>query len=424
MEFSETNRLEWKREVTGTFLKTVSAYANDHDGEILFGVDDHGVPVGIKDVKAECLRIEQMINDSLEPVPEFRISVSKWNEQPVITLMVKKGKDKPYFYNGKAYKRSDTSTVEVSRYELRRLALEGLNMSHEERKASSQELTFRLLESKLQEAVGVTGVNTDVLRTLNLVHKDGYFNVAAELLADVNTVPFSGTDIARFGRSINQILFRETVDKRSLLGQYDRAMEIYELFYSYEEIEGAYRVRKELLPREAFREAVANALVHRVWDVNSYVRIAMFADRIEITSPGGLPDGLTTDDYLHRSISTLRNPILAGVFFRLHMIESFGSGISRIIEAYHHNLAKPDFTTSGNFIRVILPVLFTDPTVLSRDEEAVYNLLSSGSVLSREYIDSSTGFHKSKTIRVIDRLSTRGLVMRLGEGPATRYRVR
>ncbi|MFA7205573.1 MAG: ATP-binding protein [Saccharofermentanales bacterium] len=424
MDRNESFDFETKREVTGTFLKTVSAFANYNDGRIIFGIDDSGKVIGIPDPENECLRIENMINSSLDPVPDFRLALDQREESTVIILSVMKGQDKPYFYKGKAYKRADTATIEVKRPELRRLALEGANLGYEERAASSPDLKFSILESKLQECIGIETVDLNILKTLNLYHKDGYYNFAAELLADSNDVRFSGIDIARFGRTIDKILFRETIDGRSLLSQYDRAMEIYKLFYTYEEIEGFYRVRKELIPKEAFREAVANAIVHRVWDLNSYIRIAMFEDKIEITSPGGLPEGVTEDDYLNKNLSMLRNPVIAGVFYRLNLIETFGSGVFRINREYKDSITKPDFLVSDNFIRITLPVLNDDPTGLSKDESVIYRLLKDGRELTREEIDRETGFNKAKTLRVIYKLTDKKIVKRLGEGPATAYRVR
>jgi len=161
-------------------------------------------------------------------------------------------------------------------------------MDYEERRASSQSLNFNRLESGLKEKAGIDNINLDILKTLNLYNKDGYYNIAGELLADENNMSFSGIDIVKFGKDINQILYRETISKKSLLSQYDRAIEVFEQYYQYEEIEGYIRVKKELIPREAFREALANAIIHRVWDVNSHIQISMYEDRIEINSPGGV----------------------------------------------------------------------------------------------------------------------------------------
>ena len=192
MGMKEKFNLEFKKEITKTFLKTVSAYSNYNDGQIIFGIDDNGDLVGMDHVEDECLKIENMINDSIEPSPSFKIEVEKIDEKTIIILDVMKGRDTPYYYKGKAYKRSDTSTLEVDRFELRRLAIEGINMDYEERKSSSQDLKFKKLESKLKEEAGIENINLDILKTLNLYNKDGYYNIAAELLADDNDMEFSG----------------------------------------------------------------------------------------------------------------------------------------------------------------------------------------------------------------------------------------
>ncbi|MDD4563081.1 MAG: ATP-binding protein [Syntrophomonadaceae bacterium] len=405
-------------------MKTVSAYANYNDGEIIFGIDDNGDVAGIDDAREESLRIENMINDSIIPVPNFEIEVKEIEDKTIIVLGVKKGKDTPYYYRGKAYKRADTSTVEVDRFELRRLAIEGINIDYEERKASSQNLSFNKLESQLKEKAGIKKINLDILKTLNLYNKDGYYNIAGELLADENDIGFSGIDIVKFGKDINKILYRETISHKSLLAQYDRAIEVFEQYYQYEEIEGYNRVKKELIPKEAFRESLANAIVHRVWDTNSYIQIAMYEDRIEINSPGGLPKGISEEEYLYGSISVLRNPIIAGVFYRLDIIEKFGTGIARINEEYTHSISKPGFDISENSIRIVLPVTEIGKLDLSEDELLIYGLLKEGAELSRGEIDLKSGFEKSKTLRIINSLVDKNIIQKLGKGAGTTYKLK
>ncbi|MGB4439240.1 MAG: RNA-binding domain-containing protein [Sedimentibacter sp.] len=420
----EKFNLELKEEITKGFLKTVSAFSNYNNGQIIFGIDNNGDLVGIKNVEDECLRIENMINDSIDPVPSFKMEVEKIDDKVIIKLNVIKGKDTPYYYKGKAYKRSDTSTVEIDRFELRRLAIEGINMDYEERRASPQSFNFNKLESKFIEKAGIKNINLDILKTLNLYNKDGYYNIAAELLADDNNMEFSGLDIVRFGKDINQILYRETICKRSLLSQYDRAIEIFEQYYQYEEIEGYLRVKKELIPKEAFRESLANAIVHRVWDVNSYIQISMYEDRVEINSPGGLPQGISKDEYLNGNISILRNPIIAGVFYRLDIIEKFGTGIARINKEYENSISKPSFDISGNNICIRLPIIDVNRLGLSEEEVFVLNILKDEMELSRGELDKKSGFNKSKTIRLINSLVEKNLIQKFGNGPGTTYRLK
>ena len=422
MQTNERYNLEFKEEVSKTFLKTVSAFANYNDGEVIFGIDDDGKVVGVKEnPKEEAIRIENMINDSISPIPYFQIIMKEVEGKTIIVLEVKKGKDTPYFYKGKAYKRGDTASIEVDRFELRRLALEGVNMHFEDRKAASQDLNFNVLEEKLKKEAGIERLNLDILKTLNLYSKDGYYNTAGELLADKNDIDFSGIDIVKFGKDINKILFRKTINYTSLLTQFDSAIEIFEQYYVYEEIDGYNRVKKELIPREAFRESLANAIVQRVWDTNSYIQIAMYDDKIEVNSPGGLPVGISIDEYLYNNISVLRNPIIAGVFNRLNIIEKFGTGIARINDEYIRSISKPEFKVSDNRIRIILPVTQIDQMDLSDDEVIIYELLKVGVELSRKDIDLRTGFNKAKTLRILNNLVDKNIIRKIGSGSTLTY---
>ena len=421
----ESYNLEFKEEVSKTFLKTVSAYANYNDGAIIFGLDDDANVVGVKESpKEEALRIENMINDSLSPVPYFEMIIKEVEGKTIIILEVKKGKDTPYYYKGKAYKRGYTATIEVDRFELRRLALEGINMHYEDRKSSSQDLRFTILEARLKKEAGIERINLNILKTLNLYHKDGYYNIAGELLADENDIDFSGIDIVKFGNDINKILYRKTISNVSLLTQFDSAVDIFEQYYIFEEIDGYNRIKKELIPREAFRESLANAIVHRVWDTNAYIQIAMYEDKIEINSPGGLPAGISKDEYLYGNISVLRNPIIAGVFNRLNIIEKFGTGIARINKEYTHSISKPDFEVSENRIRIMLPVTEIDLIDLSEDENMVYELLKEEVELSRKEIDLKAGFNKSKTLRILNGLVDKNIISKTGSGAKLTYKLK
>jgi ATP-dependent DNA helicase RecG len=421
----ESYNLEFKEEISKTFLKTVSAYANYNDGEIIFGLDDDGNVVGLKEnPKEEALRIENMINDSLSPIPYIEIIIKEVEGKTIIIIEVKKGKDTPYYYKGKAYKRANTSTIEVDRFELRRLAMEGINMHYEDKKASSGDLKFNKLEASLKQEAGIERINLDILKTLNLYDKDGYYNTAGELLADENDIAFSGIDIVKFGKDINKILYRKTISNVSLLTQFDGAVDIFEQYYIFEEIDGYNRIKKELIPREAFRESLANAIVHRVWDTNTYIQIAMYEDKIEINSPGGLPAGISKDEYLYGNISVLRNPIIAGVFNRLNIIEKFGTGIARINKEYTHSISKPDFEVSENRIRIILPVIKSDLLDLSEDENRIYALLKEALELSRNEIDLKTGFNKAKTLRILNSLVKKNIINKSGSGATLTYKLK
>lgn len=411
----ETSNLEFKREISKSYLKTVSAFANYGTGRIVFGIDDNGVQIGLENPVDACLRIENTVNDTLTPVPRFKLEIDE--SQKTVSLTVFEGSEKPYLYQGKAYRRADSSTVEVSRFEFNRLALAGANTTFDALTITDQNLSFTRLEEDLAQKTGISRLDENALISLELCSSNGSFNNAAALLADSNR--FFGTDIARFGKSINVILSRHTFEKVSVLEQLDQTMHVFDEHYIYEEISGFERITKELIPREAFREAIANALVHRCWDVNASIKVSMHEDRIEIASPGGLPDGITEDQYIAGGPSVVRNPILANVFYRLGHIERFGTGIPRIIEEYAGLNVSPSFIVGPSTVTVRLPV--ETNITLTADEKAVLNSLPKGSTLARAEVDTLTGMTKEKTLRILGHLSEKGLVVKTGSGRNTKY---
>jgi ATP-dependent DNA helicase RecG len=419
----EKYNVEFKESIAKSFLKTVCAFANYNDGQIIFGINDDAELVGIDTSDNNLLKIENMINDSIKPVPYYKLEIKSHINKKIIILKVAKGKNTPYYYNKKAYRRSNTSTVEVDRLELSRLILEGMNINYESMKSTKQDLKFSVLEKALINEVGIERISLDILKTLNLYDKDGFYNIAGNLLSDQNDNDNSGIDIIKFGKNINQILFRKTLNKTSILDQYYRAIEIFESNYQIEEIKGYDRIKRELIPKESFRESIANALVHRVWDVEAHIKISMFKDRIEIISPGSLPPGISEAEYLKGTISILRNPILAGVFFRLNIIEKFGTGISRIIDTYNDSLTKPKFNIKDNSITITLPLVEQELTGLSVEESLIYKELKHNVQLTRSEIEIATGYNKSKTTRILKRLIDKNIIKRLGKGPSTTYSI-
>lgn len=411
----ESAFLEFKSKVNSTFLKTVSAYANFHDGEILFGLDDAGNTVGLEHLEETCLAIENRINDCITPRPLFSIQINQ--DDKTICLHVQEGSSKPYLYNGKAYRRSDSSTVEVDRVELNRLVLEGENLSFEELDSPEKNLQFKTLSAALREKIDISDTNTDVLKTLGLIGPNG-FNRAAAILAEKNNYP--GIDIIKFGISINEIQDRTTIEHVSVLKQLDTAMEIFDRYLRIERIEGATRITKDLVPREAFREAIANGLVHRTWDINSRLRVSIFPDCVEIYSPGGLPTGLSEAEYLRGRVSVLRNPILAEVFFRLGLIEKFGTGILRIRESYRDEKEIPKFEVWDNSITVTLPFIGSRQQLTSQ-EKLLLDSMARGRRYSRSELDIRSGFEKSKTLRLLNSLVSKQLVLAHGQSRSRRY---
>ncbi len=411
----ETKTVEFKEMITNSFLKTVSAFSNYNGGDIFFGIDDDGNVKGLQDVKQSCLDIENKINDNISPQPDYTIEVQSDN---TIRLTVKAGVHKPYLYKSKAYKRNDTATIEVDTLEFSRLILEGKNIRFEELPCREQVLTFELLYKKLKESIKIDTFNQDTLKTLNLYSNENGYNNAAGLLADKNYFP--GIDIVKFGENISIIQKRSTFENVSILEVYDRTMQVFKDYYQYEVIQGAERKKIEKIPEEAFREAIANALIHRAWDVEAQIRVLMFDDRLEVISPGGLPSGISEPEYLSGRISVLRNRNLANVFYRLGFVEIFGTGITRIKQLYEDSIRKPDFEVTENTIKIILPV-FEENLNLTEDERAVYSILSRTLLKPIGEIAPYLPFGKSKTTQLLKKLCQKGVIVVEGKGRGTKY---
>lgn len=148
----------------------------------------------------------------------------------------------------------------------------------------------------------------------------------------------------------------------------------------------------------------------------------MYHDRIEIISPGSLPEEISEYEYWERQVSFLRNPIMAEVFFKLHLIEHYGTDTQRIREGYEGYLQQPHFEQTEHYMMVILPVV--DLVDLSQTEEAILNALQPGLELSRAQLEEKTGIEKYKLIRTLSELFERGLILRTGAARATRYKRR
>ncbi len=412
----ETRTLEFKETITNTFLKTVSAFSNYDGGTIYFGIDDDGNIKGLKDVKQACLDIENKINDSISPQPNYTLEIQ--NNDQTIKLTVKSGIQKPYLYKSKAFKRNDTATIEADTLELSRLILEGKNISFEELPCRQQELSFEILHRKLKEYIQIEAFNQDTLRTLNLYDNNNGYNNAAAILADTNHFP--GIDIVKFGENISIIQKRATFENRSILEVYEKSIDVFRDYYQYEVIQGADREKVEKIPEAAFREAIANALIHRAWDIASQIRVLMFDDRIEVISPGGLPSGITEEEYLSGKLSVLRNRNLANVFYRLGFVEIFGTGITRIKHLYEEGLIKPDFEVSENTIKIVLPV-FEKNLNLTENEQTVYKFLSKTMLKPISEIAPYVPFGRSKTTQLLKGMEQKGIVVVEGKGRGTKY---
>ena len=312
------------------------------------------------------------------------------------------------------------------------LILNGRNICFDELESDAEDLSFNFLLSRLKKAIGVTQINEDLLRTL-MLKKHGRYTNAAILFSDFNPMKSSIINLIAYeDHSVNRIVDRDILEGVSVIEQYEQCMLFYKKHLNIgEKIEGAYRETIEEIPLVAYREAIANALVHRDYSRDSAIRVEIFSDRIEIVSPGSLPVGLSVDEYESGSISLVRNRIVADLFRRLNLIEKFGTGVRRIKEQYRRYTEKPSFSVYDNSILVVLPKVngrgreqVNDSiTKFISDQRVakVYEMLLANGTLTRVEIEKALKLGRSQTGDILKSMNERHIIVKLGNARSTKY---
>lgn len=430
IEGEETKYIEFKKEYASSLLKTVSAFANYHDGKIILGVGDAGEVTGIANLTQLRLNIENAINDNIDPRPYFEMSIKEIASKAVLVLKVLKGDCTPYYYKNKAYKRSDTSSVEVDRFELGKLILEGQNFSYEELESKNQVLEFGYLGKKFREKKRINSLSVDILKSLELIRNEKYTNAAA-LLSDGNPLDNSSIMLVKYSKELMNINDRLNLNRISIIEQFDQCLNFYYKHISVQEtISGPYRETREEIPVVAYREAVANAIIHRDYMAPGDIKIEIFEDRVEIISPGGLPAGISEEEYVEGRLSVMRNRIIADIFLRLGIIEKLATGIRRIKEHYIGYLHQPEFSVKENSIKVVLPkatnekigeVPDVEYNVLRNDERKIIDYIKQHGEITRKIAEGLLKKGKTQTYNTLKSLLERRYIVSFSRGKNTRY---
>lgn len=430
----ETKFAEFKREYSPSLLKTVSAFANFHDGKIIIGISDELEILGIQNISQTSINIENAIHDNIAPKPFYEILTKQFDDKKLLIIKVYKGEFTPYYFKNKAYMRSDTATVEVDRYSLNKLILEGQNYDFETLDAKNQDtLSFNYLEKKLRSIKKISILTVDILKSLELVRNEKYTNAAA-LLSDYNPLENSEFILIKYSAEKMNIDDKLELKQVSILEQFDRSIDFFQKHISISErIEGAYRQTFEEIPLVAYREAISNAIVHRDYMAKGAIKVECFSNKIEITSPGGLPSNISEQEYLEGRLSVMRNRVVADIFLRLNIIEKLATAIRRIKEYYAQSLSQPIFDVKENSIRVILPKQMRKTYIaqesqayqpthsLSDKENKIMEYISKYGEISRQSAEELLNIHKTQTIKIINNLLNKNLIYKTSKGKNIRY---
>ncbi len=358
MHFRESETIELKEIVVDEIKKEIIAFANCDGGKLYIGVQDDGTVVGVDDPDSTSLQISNMVRDAIKPdVTMFlHYETIEENGKEIVAVDIQRGTDRPYYLARKGmrpegvYVRQGYSSVPATDAAIRRMIKETDGDRFEAMRCLNQELTFEDTRKEFELRKVEFGIQQ--MRTLKLIDQDNLYSNLGLLLSDqcVHTIKvavFQGRD---------QAVFK---DRREFTGSLIRQMnEVYDFIdfrnQTRATIERLLRIDTRDYPEIAVREALLNLLVHRDYSFSASALISIYTDRIEFVSIGGLMPGIELEDIMV-GISVCRNQDLANVFYRLHLIEAYGTGMSKIMNAYEGMDEKPVIETTKNAFKIILP---------------------------------------------------------------------
>ena len=446
MLFRESETVELKEVVVDDIKKEIIAFANCDGGKLYIGVRDDGTVIGLDNADSVSLQISNMVRDAIKPdITMFlHYETIVENGKNVVVVDIQRGTDRPYYLAKKGmrpegvYVRQGYSSVPATDTALRRMIKETDGDRFEAMRCLNQDLTFEATKKEFE--LRKTDFGAQQMRTLKLIDQDGLYSNLALLLSDqcVHTIKvavFQGTD---------QTIFK---DRREFTGSLMQQMnEVYDFIdfrnQTRATIEKLYRVDVRDYPEVAVREALLNLLVHRDYSFSASAFISIYEDRIEFVSIGGLMPGIDLEDVMV-GISVCRNQDLANVFYRLHLIEAYGTGMGKIMKAYESMQVKPVIETTKNAFKIILPNINakyetenatvktksgTPVTVhtekkLSDEEEKILEYARKHGAITRNDVIGLLEVSASTAARVIRKMVKTNLLEQKGKARNTHYTI-
>lgn len=431
MNYIESETVELKAEVVSDICKEIIAFANTKGGTLYIGVQDDGQIIGVNNADRVTLQISNMVRDSIKPDVTMFVGykTQEENGRQVVAVTVQKGTDRPYYLGSKGlkpsgvYVRNGTSTDPATDTAIRKMIKETDGDTFEDMRSLEQNLTFEAAAELFAKCK--IPFDDSKMRTLGLVSPDGIYSNVAMLLSDqcsitVKAATFTGTEKVNFH------------DRREFTGSLFRQMEE---IYAYLDlrnstkstIEGLYRNDLRDYPEEALREALMNSLVHRDYSFRASTLISVYDDRIEFVSIGGLPSGIELDDIM-LGLSVCRNPKLAAVFYRLKLIEAYGTGMPKIMSSYEGSGLEPKIEVTNNAFKITLPnrnaveKKVTEASIARRtNEQQIMEFVERNGFIVRSDVDSLLSVSQATASRILKRMVAEGLLYQDGVGRKTKF---
>lgn len=369
-EYDKKQAVERKK--AKSWLKSISAFANTSGGTLIFGISDDEQVVGLEDVRSDSEFISQKIKERIYPFPEAIMKIHRTeDEKNILLVYVPQGTETPYYYSAdgvtEAYIRIGNESVLADPTELKRLVMRGKNTSYDSQISPYQFEDYSF--SKLRERYKVwTGrsMSENVYESFGIKDAKGALTNAGALIADESPIRWSRVFCTKWNGLDKSGGLLDATDHAEFTGS---LITLLNEGFAFVKRNMKTMWKKQPLGRLEFPdysldsvfEALVNALIHRDYLVNgSEVHIDMFDDRLEIYSPGGMPDGTFIQDLDINTVSSVRrNPLLADIFGRIGYMERQGSGLGKICRAYEHQdnyvpEKEPIFTSTRSAFYVIL----------------------------------------------------------------------
>ena len=317
-----------------SWCKSVSAFANTFGGSLIWGISNEDEIVGLVNPSSDAEKISEIVKNRLNPIPEFKLRFHKTEDEKVLIILdIFKGEETPYYYSAdgdlEAYVRVGNESVKATSTELKRLVLRGKNTSYDSQNSTYkiEDFAYTQLRARYKKWTGNSFEEKDLV-SFGIVNEDGCLTNAGVLLVDDSPIRWSRLFCTRWNGLNKSGGTVDALDDAEYSGSVISLIEDGEAFIKrnakkmWKKTSNSRIEMPEYVER-SYHEALVNALVHRDYLVNgSEVHIDIYDDRMEIYSPGGMPDGSVIQERDPLSVpSTRRNPVLADVFNRLGYME-------------------------------------------------------------------------------------------------------
>ena len=350
-----------------SWLKSVSAFANGLGGSLFFGVDDDGILKGLDNVQYVCETISSKIRDYMDPLPDVEMIPHRIDNLDILQLKINTGSYTPYYYVGDgqriAFVRVGEESLPATAEQMLRLVLNGSNKTYDSLHTdyNAEDYAFTILANTFKTRTSQEW-NKKYLLSFGLVTNTGTLTHAGALFADDCPLWQSRLYCTRWdgktkGDAINDAEFTGNV-----LMLLREAMNFVKsnTKKGWEKLPNGRKNKPEYAER-AVLEAMVNHFIHRDYTVmGGEVHLDIYDDRLAVTSPGGMYNGMLIQDLDIADVSSeRRNPILANVMAQLDYMEKRGSGLTRIcnetqaLDGYKDEL-KPVFKSTPTQFQTII----------------------------------------------------------------------